>query len=54
MNVVVIGELNPDLILQNYGSFPEPGKEVIVEDCVLTMGSASAMGRSREARRRTR
>jgi sugar/nucleoside kinase (ribokinase family) len=43
MKVVVIGELNPDLILQNYGSFPEPGKEVIVEDCVLTMGSASAI-----------
>lgn len=43
MKVVVIGELNPDLILQNYSSFPEPGKEVVVEDCVLTMGSATAI-----------
>jgi sugar/nucleoside kinase (ribokinase family) len=43
MKVVVIGELNPDLILQNYGSFPALGKEVIVEDCVLTMGSATAI-----------
>jgi len=43
MNIVVIGELNPDLILQNYTRFPEPGKEILVEDCVLTMGSASAI-----------
>jgi len=43
MKVVVIGELNPDLILQNYSSFPELGKEVVVEDCVLTMGSATAI-----------
>jgi sugar/nucleoside kinase (ribokinase family) len=43
MKVVVVGELNPDLILQNYSSFPELGKEVVVEDCVLTMGSATAI-----------
>lgn len=43
MKVVVIGELNPDLILQNYSGFPELGKEVVVEDCVLTMGSATAI-----------
>ncbi len=43
MKVVVIGELNPDLILRNYSSFPELGKEVVVEDCVLTMGSATAI-----------
>ena len=41
--IVVLGELNPDLILANYSSFPEAGKEVIVEDCVLTLGSASAI-----------
>jgi sugar/nucleoside kinase (ribokinase family) len=43
MKVLVIGELNPDLILQNYSSFPELGKEVTVEDCVLTLGSATAI-----------
>lgn len=41
--ILVMGELNPDLILSNYSSFPEPGKEVIVADCTLTMGSASAI-----------
>jgi sugar/nucleoside kinase (ribokinase family) len=43
MKILVIGELNPDLILQNYSGFPELGKEVTVEDCVLTMGSATAI-----------
>lgn len=41
--IVVIGELNPDLILANYSSFPEAGKEIVVEDCTLTLGSASAI-----------
>ena len=41
--IVVLGELNPDLILANYTSFPEPGKEVLVEDCTLSLGSASAI-----------
>ena len=41
--IVVLGELNPDLILANYSSFPEAGKEVVVEDCTLTLGSASAI-----------
>ncbi len=41
--IVVLGELNPDLILSNSTSFPQPGKEVVVEDCTLTLGSASAI-----------
>src|SRR5882724_2218353 len=41
--IVVLGELNPDLILANYSSFPEAGKEVVVENCTLTLGSASAI-----------
>src|SRR4051794_17253378 len=41
--IVVLGELNPDLILSDYSRFPEAGKEVIVEDCTLTLGSASAI-----------
>lgn len=43
MRVLVAGELNPDLILRNYTHFPEPGKEVLVEDAKLTMGSSSAI-----------
>ena len=43
MRVLIAGELNPDLILRNYSQFPEPGKEVVVEDLDLTMGSSSAI-----------
>jgi sugar/nucleoside kinase (ribokinase family) len=41
--VLVAGELNVDLILRGYASFPEPGKEILVDDCALTLGSASAI-----------
>lgn len=41
--VLVVGELNVDLILQGYRSFPTPGREVLVDELVLTMGSASAI-----------
>jgi sugar/nucleoside kinase (ribokinase family) len=43
MRFLVIGELNPDLILRDYHSFPSPGHEVLVEDLSLTLGSASAI-----------
>ncbi len=43
MNILIAGEINPDLILQDYRSFPELGKEVVVEDLRLTLGSASAI-----------
>lgn len=43
MRVLVAGEINPDLILQDYRSFPELGKEVVVEDLRLALGSASAI-----------
>ncbi|GAA5522209.1 sugar kinase [Aliifodinibius salicampi] len=41
--VLVIGELNMDLILDNVASFPELGKEKIASDFNLTMGSSSAI-----------
>jgi sugar/nucleoside kinase (ribokinase family) len=41
--VLVAGEINVDLILQGYQSFPVPGKEVVVDDFVMTLGSASAI-----------
>ena len=43
MKILIAGELNLDLILQNYRSFPVLGREVLVEDVTLTMGSASAI-----------
>lgn len=43
MNVLVAGELNVDLVLHNYSAFPQPGREVLVEDVSLTLGSASAI-----------
>jgi len=41
--VVVVGEINPDLILQGYDTFPAAGKEVLVDDFVMVLGSASAI-----------
>src|SRR5436305_1257016 len=43
MRILVAGELNLDLVLQNYHSFPELGKEVLVDDMSLVLGSASAI-----------
>ncbi|RJP62791.1 MAG: carbohydrate kinase family protein [Ignavibacteriales bacterium] len=43
LDVVVVGELNVDLILQDIPSFPELGKEKIAGNMILTMGSASAI-----------
>lgn len=41
--IVIVGELNVDLVLQNPLSFPAPGRETLVEDISLTLGSASAI-----------
>ena len=41
--VLVAGELNVDIVLQGYHAFPEPGKEVLVDDFVMVLGSASAI-----------
>ena len=43
MRFLVVGELNPDLILRNYESFPTLGQEVLVDGVDLTLGSASAI-----------
>jgi len=43
LNILIAGELNLDLILQNYRSFPALGREVLVDDMTLTLGSASAI-----------
>lgn len=42
-DVIVVGELNVDLILNSIESFPEMGKEKIAKDMTLTLGSSSAI-----------
>jgi sugar/nucleoside kinase (ribokinase family) len=42
-HILVVGELNVDLVLQGYHAFPRPGREVLVDDFVMTLGSASAI-----------
>lgn len=41
--ILVVGETNVDVVLQGANAVPAPGKEVIAEDCLLTLGSASAI-----------
>ena len=42
-DVIVVGELNVDLILDEIESFPEIGKEVLANRMTLTLGSSSAI-----------
>ncbi|MBN2008784.1 carbohydrate kinase family protein [candidate division KSB1 bacterium] len=42
-DVIVVGELNVDLILNQIESFPEMGKEKIAQQMNLTLGSSSAI-----------
>src|SRR5947207_15463262 len=41
--VLVAGEINVDLVLKATGGLPALGKEILVDDAVLTLGSASAI-----------
>ncbi len=41
--ILIVGEINVDLICQGYQAFPAPGKEVLVDDFVMTLGSSSAI-----------
>lgn len=41
--VLVVGEINVDLICSGYSQFPRPGREVLAEDVLLTLGSSSAI-----------
>ncbi|MBA4168626.1 MAG: carbohydrate kinase family protein, partial [Chitinophagaceae bacterium] len=38
-DVLVVGELNVDLILNQLDRFPELGKEIIARKMLLTLGS---------------
>ncbi|WP_394838767.1 carbohydrate kinase family protein [Pendulispora rubella] len=41
--VLVAGEINVDLVLRGCPIFPAPGKEVVVDDLGMVLGSASAI-----------
>jgi sugar/nucleoside kinase (ribokinase family) len=42
-DVIVVGELNVDLILNNLDTFPVIGKEILAHEMNLTLGSSSAI-----------
>jgi len=42
-DVLVVGELNVDIILNNIQGFPEIGKEIIADELNITLGSSSAI-----------
>lgn len=42
-DVITVGELNVDLILNNIDGYPEVGKEKMAEKMTLTLGSSSAI-----------
>jgi len=43
LDVLVVGELNVDLILNGLAQLPEVGKEILADEMTLTLGSSSAI-----------
>jgi len=41
--ILVAGDINVDLICSGYQSFPAPGRQVLVDDFVMTLGGSSAI-----------
>jgi sugar/nucleoside kinase (ribokinase family) len=41
--ILVVGETNVDVVMYGVPSAPAPGQEITAEDCLLTLGSASAI-----------
>ena len=42
-DILALGELNVDLLLNRIAGFPEVGKEIFAEDMTLTLGSSTAI-----------
>jgi sugar/nucleoside kinase (ribokinase family) len=42
-NILLVGDMNVDMILQGYRTFPCPGRETLVDDFVMTLGSSTAI-----------
>jgi sugar/nucleoside kinase (ribokinase family) len=43
LKILLVGEINLDLILQGYTTFPVPGRETLVNDFLMTLGSSCAI-----------
>lgn len=43
LNILLVGEINLDVILQGYSDFPAPGRETLVQDFLMTLGSSCAI-----------
>jgi sugar/nucleoside kinase (ribokinase family) len=43
LDVVAVGELNPDLILSGMAGLPRLGQEILAERCVFALGSSTAL-----------
>ncbi len=42
-DIIVVGELNVDIILNQINSFPQVGKEILAKQMAVTLGSYSAI-----------
>ena len=42
-DILALGELNVDLLLNRIGGFPEIGKEIFAKEMTLTLGSSTAI-----------
>ena len=42
-DIIALGELNVDLLLNKIGGFPEVGKEIFAKEMTLTLGSSTAI-----------
>jgi sugar/nucleoside kinase (ribokinase family) len=42
-NILLVGDMNVDMILHGYRTFPCPGRETLVDDFVMTLGSSTAI-----------
>lgn len=43
LKILLVGEINLDIILQGYTMFPAPGRETLVQDFLMTLGSSCAI-----------
>jgi sugar/nucleoside kinase (ribokinase family) len=43
LRILLVGEINLDIILQGGPSYPSPGREVLVDDFAMTLGSSCAI-----------
>ncbi len=42
-NILLVGDMNVDMVLLGYRTFPVPGRETLVDDFVMTLGSSTAI-----------